>query len=886
MTRVGIFKFAGASLLLLAALAGVVIAVESVNLEQTGSEDFGEGTFEDVAVNNLGELKLTRQLDVLLKEDKDVVFVNAVVPDGQGNFFAATAPNGKLFRIAADGKCELWYTAKEKTLQSLAVGPKGELYVGTGGGEGRIYRVTAKNEAKLLFEKDGLAYVWSMVVLPDGKNIVAGTGPSAELIQVATAGDKASEGEVLYKPEKEKQKNVLAVVADVAGKMVYFSTDTDGLVFKFDLAARKPFLLYNAEESEVSCLALAADGVLYAGTSDPKFAGEGSSSGEGGKEGLDLSGHDDGPGGPSAGLDDEGTPSKDDAESSDAPPAKAGDKSAAPAHDSNLPKTRSPKAEPKSDAAAPGVDLAKPSQSAHPSAAGHSASQPDDKLAKSSTSQPASARGERGGSIAAALGHTAHGSSHGPSGHGGLSGEAGGNAVYRIDPQGFVTEVVRQPTLMLALLLQGNKLIVATGGADGRVLAVTQGVDEIATLAKPKDVKQVLALAPGKEGTILIGTANDAIIARVGAGYAAKGQFTSKPVDAKAVARWGVISERSEVEAGTVKVQVRSGNLAEPDDSLWSAWSEPVAAAKPVAISAPAARFLQYRLVLSSDKADVTPAVKAVTLSYVNENQAPKITAVKVATPGSSTGGVFGGESSGPALHGGSGASHSGGSSSGGLSLPKSSGSHLSPSSSGPRMSGGANRSGGGDEAEGGVINISWTASDPNDDTLEYTLFFRKVGSKLWVPMFEKPIRDENTAWPTKGLPDGEYQVKVVASDQPSNPVGSAKEDSRVSDTFVVNNTPPVIGEIREEGRKDGKVTFSVEVTSGLSRLASGRVKVDQVADEGQVVMPTDSLWDTRSKTLRFTVDLTDKPAGGHVIILNVTDAAGNMAAASKEVAK
>jgi hypothetical protein len=895
MTRVGII--AGAGLLLAAALVSWVGAIESVNLEQAGSEEFGEGTFEDVAVNNLGELKLTRQLDVLLKGDKDVVFVNSVIPDGHGNFFAATAPNGKLFRIAADGKCDLWYTAKEKTLQSLAVGPKGELYVGTGGGEGRIYRVTAKNDAKLVFEKEGLAYVWSMTVLPDGKSIIAGTGPAAELIQVATDGEKATAGEVLYKPEKEKQKNVLAVVADPAGKMVYFSTDTDGLVFKFDLAAKKPFLLYNAEESEVSCLALAADGVLYAGTSDPKFGGEfPGGRDEGGKEGLDSRGHGDGPGGPSGGLDDEGSPSKDD-EESDQPPAKAADKSAAPAHDSSPAKGGSPKAEPKSDGAKPPADLAKPGQPAqpvHPSPAARPSSQPDekDKLARSSTSQPASRSGHGDTPPPSMTIRSLRGPSHGPSGHAGLGGDGGGNAVYRIDPQGFVTEVVRQPTMMLALMLQGSKLIVATGGADGRVIAVTPGVDEVATLAKPKEVKQVLSLAAGKEGTILIGTANDAIIARVGAGFAAKGQFTSKPVDAKAVARWGVISERSEGAAGSVKVQVRSGNLAEPDDALWSAWSEPIAASKPVAISAPAARFLQYRLVLTSDKADVTPVVKAVTLSYVNENQAPKIASVKVTAPGSGSGsgggGVFG-ESSGPAMRGGSGSSSRGGPSGMSMnsSMSKNSGSRMSSSSSSSRMSGGPTRfGGGGEEAGGGVISISWAASDPNDDTMEFTLYFRKVGSKVWVPMFDKPLREENTAWPTRGLPDGEYQVKVVASDQPSNPVGSAKEDSRISDLFVVDNTPPVIAEIREDERKGNKVTFSVEVTDALSRLASARVKVDQVADEGQVVLPTDGLWDTKSKTLRFTVDLTDKPGGGHVIILNVTDAAGNVASASKEVAK
>lgn len=850
-------------------VVGLAWAVESANVEQASTEDFAEGTFEDVVVNNLGELKLARKTDLLLKGDKDVVFVNAAVTDDRGNTYVATAPKGKLFRISANGTCELWYTAKEKTLQSLALGPKGELYLGTGGGEGRIYRVTAKDTAEVVCQKDGLAYVWSMAVLPSGK-IVAGTGPNAELLIVGP-DSKAAAGEVLFKSEKGKQKNILAVAADAAGQTIYFGTDTDGLVFKYDVAARKPFLMYDADESEVACLAVAPDGSVYAGTSDPRSAeggraSEGSGSGPGrvirmggGDDAEDESADDDDDKDDSADDDDD---DDDDAKKDTGEPA---GKTVAPSPRQDKPGVN------KAVTPAPSPSVALVAGKTAP------ATQPT-RPAKGPSSQPT---GEPRDTVVVSSGGPGRSirMPRGPSGGSG-GGEGGGNAVYRINARGFVAEVVRQPVMMLALLLQGDRLIIGTGG-DGRVLSVTAGSEEVATLAKFKDVKQVMALSANKDGEIFAGTANDAVVARIGKGFAAKGTFTSKPIDAKFIARWGVITERSNTSGGgTVRVQTRSGNLAEPEDALWSAWSEPVAASDPATVSSPAARFIQYRVVLTSDAPDATPAVKAVAVSFVSENQAPKLTAAKAVAPGAnaSAGGSEGGESrpSPPSPR-------AGGKKGGSSPVMLMSG----PSRGGP--SGGPSRRPSGDSdgpQAGGSVEISWTATDANEDTLEYMLYFRKAGSQVWVALFDKPIRDDNYSWSTHGLPDGQYQVKIVASDLPSNPAGSARQDTRLTDLFTVDNTPPTLNNLRIVETKGAKVTIAADAADALTRLASAHAKVDSVAIDGQVVEPTDGIWDQKAESLRFTVDLGDKPAAGHMVILTVTDAAGNVASGSVEVAK
>ena len=43
-------------------------------------------------------------------------------------------------------------------------------------------------------------------------------------------------------------------------------------------------------------------------------------------------------------------------------------------------------------------------------------------------------------------------------------------------------------------------------------------------------------------------------------------------------------------------------------------------------------------------------------------------------------------------------------------------------------------------------------------------------------------------------LPPGNYEIKVVASDEAANPLGSGRKGSRVSDPIFVDNTPPRSG--------------------------------------------------------------------------------------------
>src|SRR5581483_7955996 len=104
----------------------------------------------------------------------------------------------------------------------------------------------------------------------------------------------------------------------------------------------------------------------------------------------------------------------------------------------------------------------------------------------------------------------------------------------------------------------------------------------------------------------------------------------SEVLDAKIISKWGALNWKASTPPGTsATVAVRSGNVADPDDT-WSGWSEEQADPAKARILAPTARYLQYRVTLTSDDPKVSPELRGLTLRYQTTNQAPEITSLDV----------------------------------------------------------------------------------------------------------------------------------------------------------------------------------------------------------------------------------------------------------------
>jgi hypothetical protein len=389
---------------------------------------------------------------------------------------------------------------------------------------------------------------------------------------------------------------------------------------------------------------------------------------------------------------------------------------------------------------------------------------------------------------------------------------SGDNSVFRIAADGTVRELFREKALVLSLLLQGNRLLVGTG-MDGQLFEVDTVTREKTELAR-LDHGQILCLCPRRDGSIVLGTGDPGKLYVLGNHHAARGTITSEVLDAKWLSKWGRLEWQADLPAGTgVSLAVRSGNVAEPDDT-WSDWSAEQTDPEKASCTAPPARFLQYRVTLTTDatsEARVTPSVRSVTLRYTTINLAPELTRIEVPDLNATT-----------------------------LENPK-------------------------------KLKFKWTATDANEDELTYAIWARKDGWKNWV-LLEEELEKTEYEWDTTGTPSGIYQIKIVASDRRDNPEGEALTGDKVSAPFVVCHTPPTVT-LKMVALEGDQAVIEATAASPLARLTNASFAVN--GKKWANVFPAEGLFDSRTQTFRWRTDSL-KP-GTYVLVLKVRDAAGNL---------
>ncbi len=310
--------------------------------------------------------------------------------------------------------------------------------------------------------------------------------------------------------------------------------------------------------------------------------------------------------------------------------------------------------------------------------------------------------------------------------------KAGENAVYAIGAGGAVREVFRQRVLIFALAWQEDRLMVGTG-PDGILFEVRDGGRESAAIARI-DHGQILAILEDGQGALMLGAGAPGGVLRLASAFETSGTLTSDVLDAKLISRFGTLDwQANRPEGTTVSLQVRTGNVGEPD-ATWSDWSPPQRDPGKAAAEVSPGRFAQYRVTLQTSKPDATPVLRSVTLRYQTVNLPPEVARIDV-----------------PDLSEGDGATRQ------------------------------------------TSLNLKWDARDPNDDDLAYTLHVRKEGWPDWVRLGEGPITDNDYAWDISAMPAGTYRVRVTASDRPSNPPAVAIERTLTSEPFLIDHQAPSV---------------------------------------------------------------------------------------------
>jgi hypothetical protein len=382
----------------------------------------------------------------------------------------------------------------------------------------------------------------------------------------------------------------------------------------------------------------------------------------------------------------------------------------------------------------------------------------------------------------------------------------GDNAVFQIDADGVVREVFRAKALVHALAWSDERLYVGTG-PEGQLFEVRPEQGESTPLAK-LDAGSILSLLNEPGGGLLLGTGDPGSIVRLSSAFEAQGELVSEVHDAKLPARFGAVRWRGETPPGTtIAVQVRTGNVGIPDET-WSPWSAEQTDPNSARAESPLGRFVQYKVKLATKDPRRSPELTSMAVSYRSANLPPEINRLEV-----------------PDVASGDAA------------------------------------------ATQGRLVLKWDVSDPNDDDLSFLLEVRKEGWPSWIALTENPITDKSYTWDTKAFPSGTYQVRLVASDRPSNSPDESLTRAQESESFLVDHDPPVVTlNLRERGA-------SILLEDSLTRL----VKAEYALDGGpwKPLFPDDGLFDTNREQL--TLSLPELQPGAHLLMVRAVDAAGNV---------
>src|SRR5262249_56916179 len=117
----------------------------------------------------------------------------------------------------------------------------------------------------------------------------------------------------------------------------------------------------------------------------------------------------------------------------------------------------------------------------------------------------------------------------------------------------------------------------------------------------------------------------------------------------------------------------------------------------------------------------------------------------------------------------------------------------------------------------------------------------------------------------------GVSRLKVGARDHPDNGGKAALTGGRTSEPFVVCHAPPAVS-VKAAGLEGGRMTIEATASSPWVRLTSASFAVN--GKKWTNVFPADGLFDSKRESFQFRTRAL-KP-GAYVLVLKVTDAAGN----------
>ncbi len=360
------------------------------------------------------------------------------------------------------------------------------------------------------------------------------------------------------------------------------------------------------------------------------------------------------------------------------------------------------------------------------------------------------------------------------------------------------------------------------------------------------DASQIIELKPGIVGKIWMATSNLGKIFQLEPEYEKSGICESQAFDAQTLTHWGSVQWDEQLPAGcNIRLFSRSGNTEKPN-STWSSWIE---ANKGEDIKNPAARFIQWKLELITNRPHETPKITNIKLSYIRQNLPPEIISIAV-HPVERQKDFESIPTSEPSTME--------------ISIIEASddepGAKRQPSMPGTRRI-----------LQNGYRRVSWKSQDRNDDKLIYDLYFQEEHDKNWF-ILKKDITRTFHIWDSRMMPDGNYRVKVIADDRKSNPINTAKQAEKISESFIVDNSGPRIETVEVKKLAGDSLEISIMAVDELSPIKQVQFSYD--VQNWLWIYPKDLVCDSRKELFQFRIQW--KKNQYNSIVVKAQDSAEN----------
>ena len=229
--------------------------------EQKTKEDFEAGKPKNVSIFSKGEVSLSLKLNTYVETEE--AYIWCLAEDSQGNVYAGTGNEGRIFKIAPDGTLSLFFDSPEVNIYSLAVDSSDNVYAGTSP-DGLVYKISPDGTVSTLLNAKE-KYVWNLV-FDNAGNLYAGTGINGKVYKITPDGQNS----VLYDSEAT---HIMSLYYNSNQNILYAGSEGDGIIYKITLDGHAS-VVYDTKEKEIHVLAMDSQGNLYAAATSGKMPGE------------------------------------------------------------------------------------------------------------------------------------------------------------------------------------------------------------------------------------------------------------------------------------------------------------------------------------------------------------------------------------------------------------------------------------------------------------------------------------------------------------------------------------------------------------------------------------------------------------------------------------